>query len=155
MVMWFLHLLVRIYELGKPVELGIIVCDEVDLVVEAEAEEDAKDEGIGVGIVVRIPPFGKLVTTLLLLKVMNSGDSFWINCAQFCKSRQAPRPARTIWMVMYVFAGRLADTAPNHMLPPVDTTMSSLVLWAEQVTSGGYWEGCLLGDRAIVRQVPT
>jgi hypothetical protein len=58
------------------VELVIIVCDEADLVAEAEAEDDAEDEGVGVGIVVRIPPFGRLVTTLLLLKVINSGDTF-------------------------------------------------------------------------------
>jgi hypothetical protein len=58
------------------VELVIIVCDEADLVVDADADEEAEDEAVGVGIVVRIPSFGRLVTTLLLLKVMNSGDTF-------------------------------------------------------------------------------
>jgi len=54
------------------VTVGMIVCGDVDLTLDLDDDFD----DVGVGTAVRIPPLGRFVTTLLLLNVMNSGDSF-------------------------------------------------------------------------------
>lgn len=55
-----------------PVTVWMIVCDDVDTTLDTD---DDVDFDVGVGTAVRIPPLGRLVTTLSLLNVINSGDS--------------------------------------------------------------------------------
>jgi hypothetical protein len=52
--------------------VNIVVCADVDVALDLDedADKDADDadgDGVGEGTVVRIPPFGSPVTTLLLL----------------------------------------------------------------------------------------